>query len=192
MNTVGFVFGVVFGLMLAELRISRAHERRLREAGAIEPSGDVYRAMAVLYPASFVVMSLEGFWRAASAPAQAGPAGPAWAVSGLVLFVASKALKYWAIRSLGVRWTFRVMVLPGVALVNSGPYRYVDHPNYVAVIGELAGAAMMCGARISGPIALVVFGALLWARVRFESAALRTALAGHTGPATSMTRQGSE
>jgi methyltransferase len=171
-NTVGFVFGVVFGLMLAELRVSRAHERRLREAGAIEPPGDVYRAMAVLYPASFLVMTIEGFWRAASASALPGSTGPAWAVSGLVLFVASKALKYWAIRALGERWSFRVLVQPGRPLVRDGPYRYVAHPNYIGVLGELVGTAMMVGAAISGPVMLGLFGAVLWARWRFETRVL--------------------
>ena len=60
-------------------------------------------------------------------------------VSGLVVFVVAKALKLWAIRSLGERWTFRVFVLPGSRLVTDGPYRWVRHPNYIAVVGELVG-----------------------------------------------------
>ena len=80
---------------------------------------------------------------------------PSWPVAGVLLFVASKALKYWAIRTLGERWTFRVLVQPGRPLVTTGPYRYVAHPNYIAVVGELVGAAMMLGARVSGPIMIV-------------------------------------
>jgi len=67
-----------------------------------------------------------------------------------------------------------VLVLPGRPLVATGPYRYVDHPNYIAVVGELVGAAMMLGARVSGPIMLGVFGIALWARIRFESRILRS------------------
>jgi methyltransferase len=171
---IAFVGAAILGALLAEARISRAHERGLRARGAVVPPGDVYAAMAVVYPASFLAMAAEGLWLS-SKGAGAVHDGPNWLVSGVLLFVASKALKYWAIRTLGERWTFRVMVLPGVPLVRTGPYRYIDHPNYVAVVGELVGAAMMCGARVSGPIALVVFGALLWARVRFESAALQAA-----------------
>ena len=106
--------------MLSEARISRANERALRARGAIEPPGDVIRVMAVLYPAAFLVMGAEGMWRAAQDAADAPAAdGPAWAASGVVLFVASKALKYWAIRTLGERWTFRVLVLPGRPLVTT-------------------------------------------------------------------------
>jgi methyltransferase len=171
---IAFVGAAMIGALLAETRVSRGNERTLRARGALVPPGDVYAAMAIVYPASFLAMAAEGVWRSSNAAGTASDE-PNWFVSGVLLFVASKALKYWAIRTLGERWTFRVMVLPGVPLVRSGPYRYIDHPNYVAVAGELAGAAMMCGARISGPIALVVFGALLWARVRFESAALQAA-----------------
>jgi len=161
---------MVVGFMLAELRVSLRNERRLRAAGAIEPAGDVYRLMAVLYPASFVVMAIEGAWRASSAPMPDD--GPSWIASGVVLFAASKVLKYWAIRSLGERWSFRVLVQPGRPLVRTGPYAFLGHPNYVAVIGELVATAMMVGAPVSGPIMLVLFGVVLWRRVQFESRVL--------------------
>jgi methyltransferase len=168
---VAFVAAVVVGFMLAELRVSLQNERRLRAAGAIEPPGDVYRAMAVLYPASFVLMATEGAWRTGAMPISTG--GPSWAASGVVLFAASKALKFWAIRSLGERWSFRVLVQPGRPLVRTGPYAFVSHPNYIAVIGELAATAMMVGAPASGPIVLLAFGAVLWRRIQFESGVLR-------------------
>jgi methyltransferase len=169
---VAFVAAAVVGFMLAELRLSLRNERLLRAAGAIEPAGDVYRAMAVLYPASFVVMAIEGGWRASLSPAPSG--GPSWAASGILLFAASKALKYWAIQSLGERWSFRVLVQPARPLVRTGPYAFVAHPNYVAVVGELAATAMMVGAAISGPIMLAVFGVVLWRRVQFESGVLKS------------------
>jgi len=103
----------------------------------------------------------------------AGAVGePSWLLSGILLFGASKALKYWAITALGERWTFRVVVLPGVPLVTGGPYRYVAHPNYVAVIGELVGTAMMVGAVVAGPLTIAAVALAIWARVRFEEQAL--------------------
>jgi methyltransferase len=176
MNLILFVTGLVFGLMLAEARVSRRHEALLRERGAVRPEGDVYRALALLYPAAFLVMSLEGLWRAVSAQTPASPAAPSWFASGLLLFAASKVLKYWAIASLGERWTFRVIVVPGAPLVATGPYRFIAHPNYVAVIGELAGAAMMVGARVSAVVMIAAFGVALWARIRFENGVLRSAM----------------
>ena len=170
MRFVAVTLGAVFGLMLAENRLSRANAQRLRAMGAVEPAGDVYRALAVLYPAAFFLMGVEGLWRA----------------SGVLLFVASKALKYWAIRSLGERWSFRVLVLPGQPLVQTGPYRHVAHPNYIAVVGELVATAMMVGARVSGPIMTAVFGVALWARVRFEDRVLAAERRGSPGSAVDL------
>jgi methyltransferase len=174
-NTVAVVLAVIVGLLIAETRISWRHERALRARGAVEPPGDVLWALGALYPTSFVIMGVEGLYRAATIesvhPVSAQPA-PSWFASGLLLFVASKGLKYAAIRALGERWSFRVLVLPGLPLVTTGPYRYVRHPNYIAVVGELVGTAMMVGARVTGPVMLALFGIALWARVRFEERAL--------------------
>ena len=173
MNATGFALAVVIGLLLSEARLSRRNEQTLRALGATTPPGDVYAVMAILYPAAFLVMGLEGMWRAAQPPAS-DVAGPAWAASGVLLFAASKWLKYWAIRSLGECWTFRVFIVPGRPLVTSGPYKYVAHPNYLAVLGELVGAAMMFRAGTTGPIMCALFGLVLWARVRFETRVLRS------------------
>jgi methyltransferase len=177
MNAVLFITSVVLGLLIAEARLSRGNERLLRARGAVLPPGDVYLALLVLYPTSFVLMGAEGVWRT-SVSGRSGfdvlaSPGPSWFASGLLLFVASKALKYWAIRSLGERWTFRVFVVRGEPLVTTGPYRYVTHPNYIAVIGELVGTAMMVGASVCGPVMTGAFGVALWARVRFENRILR-------------------
>jgi len=172
MNLIALVIAVAFGLMLAETRVSRAHERRLLAKGAVGPARDLFPIVAVLYPAILVAAGLEGFWRASRPVAQV-PEGPAWFASGLLLFVASKALKYSAIRALGERWTFRILILPGAPLVTHGPYRFVAHPNFIAVIGELAGAAMMCRARISGSIGVCIYALVLWMRARVEDRALK-------------------
>jgi methyltransferase len=174
MSALAFTAAVVVGLLLAETRLSRVHEAGLRARGALLPAGDPYRALAVLYPTAFAAMILEGLWREAHRPLSDAPAGPSWFAAGVVLFVASKALKYWAIHSLGARWSFRVYIVPGMPLVTSGPYRYVSHPNYIAVIGELVSTAMMMQAVVAGPLTTAAFGAALWARIRFESRILRS------------------
>jgi methyltransferase len=166
---------MILGLLLAEARLSSRNQAMLRARGATMPMGDIYRPMAVAYPAAFVAMGIEGVLRA-STPPDAAASGVI--LSGAILFVASKALKYWAIRSLGDRWSFRVLVLPAEPLVASGPYQYVAHPNYIAVLGELVGTAMMMRASVAGPCALAVFSVILWLRVRFETAVLRQAYQG--------------
>jgi methyltransferase len=159
-----FLLSLVIGLLLAEARLSARHTAALRRRGAIEPPGDVYAALGVSYVLAFLLMGAEGLWR---------QPGTFWLPSGVLLFAASKGLKYWAIGTLGERWSFRVLILPGVPLVTTGPYRYVEHPNYIAVVGELVGAAMMFGAAFTGPVTIGLFGIALWARVRFETTVLR-------------------
>jgi methyltransferase len=158
---------VVYVPMLIEARRAATHERAQRARGGIEPAGDVYRVMRVAYPAAFLVMLGEGAWRD-GVPASMFAAG-------LTLFAAAKALKWWAILSLGPFWTFRVIVIPGASLVASGPYRFIRHPNYVAVAGELVGAALMTSARLAGPIATVLFCALMVRRVQVENRGLQAA-----------------
>jgi methyltransferase len=92
--------------------------------------------------------------------------------AGFGVFVAAKVLKYWAIGTLGGRWTFKVLVPPGSTRILAGPYRWLRHPNYVAVLGELAGMALMAQAAIAGPLAILVFGALILRRIRVEERAL--------------------
>ena len=154
----------VLVMMAGETVLSSFNESQLRKQGAIEPEGDVYRAMRLAYPASFVAMAIEGAWR--------GPSPSMALVGGLVIFGAAKALKVWAISTLGPRWSFRVLVPPGTPLVAAGPYRIVNHPNYVAVVGELVGAAATMAAPLTGVMALAVFGWLLRARIRVEDRAL--------------------
>ncbi len=149
--------------MIGEARRSRRNERALRAAGALEPHGDVYAAMQVVYPACFLGMIAEGSMRPAPAGREA---------AGAALFVAAKALKYWAIATLGPRWTFRVLVPPGAPPVTAGPYRWLRHPNYAGVAGEIAGTALMARARWTGVAALVLFGGLMLTRIAVEDRAL--------------------
>jgi methyltransferase len=154
----------IAALMLTEARVSARNARALRARGAREPQDDVYRWMQLAYPSAFVLMGLEGFIRGEGPTAQ-------W-IAGGTLFVAAKTLKYWAIASLGSFWSFRVLVVPGAPLVAHGPYRFLRHPNYLAVIGELIGAAILLNARLAGPLATLVFAALIRRRVAVEERAL--------------------
>jgi methyltransferase len=158
------LLGIAFIPMLFEARRSAANERTLRARGAIEPAGDVYRAMQWAYPACFLAVVVEAWVR--------GGGFGAVAVAGAWLFASAKALKYWAIATLGERWTFRVLVPPASTRTGDGPYRVMRHPNYVAVVGELLGFAMIGQAPIAGAAAIAGFGALLLARVRVEERAL--------------------
>src|SRR5262250_2549723 len=88
---------VIFGSMLVEARRAARNERAQRARGGVEPRGDVYPVMRVAYPAAFLVMLAEGAWR--------GGASPFYLAAGAAVFVLAKALKWWAILSLGSFWT---------------------------------------------------------------------------------------
>jgi methyltransferase len=160
-------FFVVFGLMLIEARRASRNERAQRRRGGIEASGDVYTSMRVAYPAAFLTFFVEGAIR--------GRPGTGALIAGATVFVCAKILKWWAIVTLGRFWTFRVIVVPGGPLVVNGPYRWMRHPNYLGVVGELIGTALITGALMTGPVSTAIFMALLAKRIRVESRMLQAA-----------------
>src|SRR5262249_21849845 len=165
MLTAPFLIAAVFIPIAAEARRSSRNESALRARGGMEPPDDVYPLMRIAYPAAFVAMIAERGAR--------GGAGTAGIVAGAIVFVLAKAIKYWAIAALGDRWTFRVIVVPGAPLVRTGPYRFLRHPNYVGVIGEIVGVALLTGAIVAGPIAALGFAVLLMKRIAVEERALK-------------------
>lgn len=159
--------GAVVVTMLGENRLAVRHERMLRARGATEPPDDVYGSMQVAYPLGFAACLLEGWWR--------GPDWTAVSAAGLLVFTAGKAIKYVAMATLGDRWTFRVLPLPGAPPVRRGVYRWLRHPNYVGVGGEILGIALWMRAPVAGALFAVGFGWLLRARIRVEEQALESA-----------------
>jgi methyltransferase len=158
------LLAAVLAAMAGEAVLSAHNAAILRARGAVEPPDDVYRAMQWAYPGGFVAIAIEG--------AIVGPA-PVWALAaGLSIFGLAKALKAWAIAALGWRWTYRVLVPPSAPLVAAGPYRFIRHPNYVAVCGEILGAALLAGAPVTGTAFLAGFAVLLRRRIAVEDHAL--------------------
>ena len=151
--------------MALEARRAARNERAQRARGGIEPPADVYRAMQIAYPGAFAAMLVEAALRETDPPR-------VLMAAGVAIFTAAKALKWWAIATLGRFWTFRVIVVPGTTLVRKGPYRFVRHPNYVGVLGEFIGVGLATGSFIAGPVATALFGALILKRVGVEDRAL--------------------
>lgn len=155
---------LIVAAMAIESRISWTNEARLRSRGAIEPPDDVWRAMSIVYPAGFAAMIAESAIRG-------GPPAPVFA-AGLAIWIAAKLLKAWVIASLADRWSFRVLVLPDAPLVARGPYRWMRHPNYLAVVAEIAGAGTMVAAPVTWVVFTAAFVEILRRRVRVEERAL--------------------
>lgn len=157
-------FVVMFGTMAGEALLAAAHERVLLSEGAQVVPDASYRWMRVAYPTGFLAVCLEGWWR------QAPWSGDV--VLGIAVFTLGKVIKYVAIATLGRRWSFRVLIVPGAPLVVDGIYRVLRHPNYVGVAGEVVGAGLWLQAPITGTLFAVTFGLILLWRIRIEERAL--------------------
>jgi methyltransferase len=156
------VIGVLL-LMLVELQLSYFNERALRARGAVEPPDDPYRLMRLAYPGAFIAMGLEGATHALNRDAL---------LAGLVLLGGAKLLKFWVMATLRDRWTFKVLVPKDAPLVTAGPYRFVNHPNYVAVILELVAVALALSAPVTGLASVLLFVWILRRRMAVEDRAL--------------------
>ena len=162
---------VVYLIVLAlqrsgELVLSARHVRRLRARGAREHGAAHFPwivGVHVLFP---LLLGLE----VGVLGARPGPGWPLW----LMLWLAAQALRYAAVRALGERWTVHIWVLPGEPLVQRGPYRWLRHPNYVAVGLELIAAPLIFGAWRTAIVISLLDLIVLRMRIRAEEAALRS------------------
>ena len=135
------------------------------EQGGFETGRGHYPAMVVLHTGLLVGMLVEAW-------VVQPDVSPVLAGVMLVLTVASQGLRWWCIRTLGRRWNTRVIVVPGLPLVRSGPYRFLSHPNYVAVVVEGVALPLVHAAWVTALVFTVLNAALLTVRLRVESTAL--------------------
>ena len=172
------LIAAVAGERIAELVVSRRNAAWSAARGGVETGQGHYPAMVALH-SGLLVGSLAEVWLADR------PFRPrlGWPMLGLV--AASQGLRWWCIATLGRRWNTRVIVIPDLPLVTSGPYRVLRHPNYVAVVAEGAALPLVHGAWVTSLVFTVVDAALLRVRFQVEEAALRSAAPGDppTGPA---------
>lgn len=103
------------------------------------------------------------------------PYVPALAWTMLALVVLAQALRWWCIATLGRHWSTRVVVVPGLPLVTGGPYRWMRHPNYVAVVVEGFALPLVHTAWVTALVFTVANAVLLWVRIGVEDTALATA-----------------
>ncbi|GAA6525492.1 isoprenylcysteine carboxyl methyltransferase family protein [Intrasporangium sp. DVR] len=151
---------------LAELVVSKRHAAWAFAHGGVERGQGHYPLMVALH-SGLLVGAVAEVWLADR------PFVPAlgWLMLGVV--VASQALRWWCIATLGTQWNTRVIVVPGMPLVRRGPYRLLPHPNYVAVVAEGAALPLVHSAWVTAVVFTAANAALLTERVRVENAALR-------------------
>lgn len=146
---------------VGELWYAARNTRTLKKRGAIE-YGRGHYPLIVLLHASWL-----------SAIAIGIRSDPAIRTLPLMFFVLLQALRVWVLATLGPYWTTRVITLPDAPLVKRGPYRFVRHPNYLVVTGEMALLPLMFGQVTNAIFFSVLNGLLLAWRIRVEDAALR-------------------
>ncbi len=153
---------------LAELVVSQRNAAWSLRHGGVETGQRHYRVMVVLHTGLLVGALAEVWIRRPEFYPLLG-----WSMLAVVLL--AQALRWWCIATLGRRWNTRVIVVPGMPLVDRGPYRWLRHPNYVAVVAEGVALPLVHTAWITAVTFTVVNAALLGVRIRVEDDALRSA-----------------
>jgi methyltransferase len=151
---------------LIEMRISRRHQRALAAHGASRRPERLFPAMVALHTAVIVggpieVLSFGRPWR------------PAVGWAALAVVLAAQGLRWWVIRTLGAQWNVQIVAsTPSHGVVTSGPYRWIRHPNYVAVFAELAALPLVHGAWLTASLGALAHAAILAGRIRAEERVL--------------------
>ena len=146
---------------LGELVLARRNTLRLLERGAIEVAPEHYPLIVGLH-----TLWLAGLWFLALTR------GLSPDLLLLAIFVVLQGLRVWVLAALGPRWTTRILVIPGEQLVARGPYRYLSHPNYWVVIGEILVLPLAFGLVWYAVLFSILNLAVLWVRIRAENKAL--------------------
>ena len=153
--------------MLWEARVASRNSANLLRNGAVEIAPWILPVMVLLFALLFVGSFAEylllpkdlSLW---------------WFGSFVFLFCLAKALKYWAVSSLGPYWTMKVLVIPGSQVITKGPYKWIRHPNYVAVLLEIVAIALAGKCWITFGVVFASFLVVLYYRIQFEEKALAT------------------
>ena len=153
---------------LAELGVAARNRRWSLARGAVESGRGHYPVMVALHVGLLAGCLLEVWLLRRPFVAPLG-----WSM--LAAVAAAQALRWWCVVTLGRRWNTRVLVVPGLPLVTSGPYRLLRHPNYVAVVVEGAALPLVHGAWLTALLFSVANAGVLAVRVRCEESALAAA-----------------
>ena len=154
----------------AELVVSRRNARRALAAGGVETGRRAYAVMVAVHALFPLACAAEVLLLARPFPGAAG-------FAALAVALGAQALRWWAVATLGERWSTRVIVVPGAAPVTGGPYRFPRHPNYLAVVLEMAAVPLIHGAWLTAAVFSALNAALLSHRIPAEERALGAAYA---------------
>jgi len=154
-----YLLGFVTLQRVAELILARRNTKRLLARGAFEAAPGHYPLIVALHASWLAGLWLLGW----SAELRLG-----W----LLAFALLQVMRAWVIATLGRRWTTRILVVPGAPLARNGPYRFLSHPNYAVVAGEIAVVPLALGLVWYALAFSIVNAAVLAIRIRAENAAI--------------------
>jgi methyltransferase len=165
------ILGLVTAQRGAELALSYRNTSRLMARGAVEVAPTHYPLMVAVHALWLAALWVFGRDQPIN-------------VAALIVYLALQGLRFWVMRSLGERWTTRIIVLPREPLVSAGPYRFLTHPNYAVVAGEIATLPLVVGLSWIAMLFTILNAAVLVIRIRAENCALEAArsVATHTAP----------
>jgi methyltransferase len=150
---------------LAELVIAWRNTARLLARGAYEVAPGHYPLIVAVHTLWLAAL----WWLAPGKPI-------VWPL--IALFAVLQAGRLWVLATLGERWTTRIILLPGAPLVATGPFRFVSHPNYLVVVGEIAVLPLAFGLWQVALVFTLLNAAVLAIRIRAENSALASAPSG--------------
>ncbi len=159
MTPAELILGVVTLQRAGELVVSRYNTNRLLARGAVEVAPRHYLLIVAVHAAWLISLWLWG----RNQPVN---------VVALSAYLALQGLRFWVVRTLGPRWTTRIIILPGHPLVAAGPYRFLSHPNYAVVAGEIAVLPLVLNLPLLAAVFTLLNAAVLVVRIRAENRAL--------------------
>lgn len=160
------IFGFLIFQRITELYIAKKNEKWMKSRGAFEAGQEHYKWFVLVHSFFFVSILLEVFLRPG--------AGHSLSLILLGFFVATQAARIWCLWSLGRFWNTKIIILPGATLINKGPYRYINHPNYWIVGIELIIIPLLFQAYFTAVVFPILHLLLLRIRIPEEEKALAT------------------
>jgi methyltransferase len=153
------ILGIVTLQRGAELVISRHNTNELRARGAVELAPRHYPLIVAVHAAWLISLWVLGRDQPLN-------------IVALLFYLVLQGFRFWVMWTLGSRWTTRIIVLPGAKLVSSGPYRFLSHPNYAVVAGEIAILPIVVGLPWLAAVFTILNAAVLAIRINAENRAL--------------------
>lgn len=159
MTPAEFILALVTLQRAAELVLSRYNTRKLLACGAFEIAPGHYPLIVAVHAAWLISLWVFGHDRPVNAPA-------------LLFYLILQGFRLWVMRTLGSRWTTRIIVVPERPLVSAGPYRFLSHPNYAVVAAEIAILPLVLDLPLLAAVFTILNAAVLAIRIRAENHAL--------------------